>query len=287
MYAAVTFGLLAALCWGFSDFLAKISAEKIGALRTALFLQYVGILFLLLIVIPDLPRLWQFPTEATFTLVLGAVNAAAAFSLFKGFEVGQLSIVSPIASSYPALSTALAILLLNETLSPLQLAGLLAILAGIILVSFESKHARLRNKKRMAAGVGYALVAFLSLGFLFFALKFVVGDLGAFLPVLLVRLMAASVLTGMVILTRKQAHRHGSGYLPFVVVIGVVDTLGNVSYNLGIGAGAVSVVSTISGLFTAVTILLAFAVLKERLVVHQLFGLLAILVGVSIIGYVT
>jgi len=45
------------------------------------------------------------------------------------------------------------------------------------------------------------------------------------------------------------------------------------------------VVATISGLFSAVTVILAFLVLKERLAAHQIIGLLAILVGVSIIGY--
>jgi drug/metabolite transporter (DMT)-like permease len=67
MYTPVIFALLAALCWGSSDFMAKISAERIGALRTALFLQYVGIIFLLLIVSPDLYLIEQFPNETLFT----------------------------------------------------------------------------------------------------------------------------------------------------------------------------------------------------------------------------
>jgi len=222
------------------------------------------------------------------TLGLGAINAAAAYSLFKGFEVGQLSIISPIASSYPALSTVLAVMLLNEKVSQTRFAAILAILVGIVLVSVQRRDPKTLDRKRLAVGVGYAIVAFLALGFTFFALKFVVGELGAFLPVLLVRLMSAIILTGVVVLTPK-ARPRGTfpRYFVLIVVIGIVDTLGNISYNLGILGGAVSAVSTISGLFSAVTVLLAFIVLKERLVAHQTVGLLAILVGVSIIGYVT
>jgi uncharacterized membrane protein len=59
----------------------------------------------------------------------------------------------------------------------------------------------------------------------------------------------------------------------------------NVAYNLGVSVGTVAVVSTLSGLFSAVTVLLAFLFLRERLAKHQGLGFLAILVGVSVIGY--
>jgi drug/metabolite transporter (DMT)-like permease len=179
-------------------------------------------------------------------------------------------------------------MLLNEQMSETRFAAILAILVGIVLVSVQRRDPKTLDRKRLAVGVGYAIVAFLALGFTFFALKFVVGELGAFLPVLLVRLMSAIILTGVVVLTPK-ARPRGTfpRYFVLIVVIGIVDTLGNITYNLGILGGAVSVVSTISGLFSAITVLLAFVVLKERLVVHQTVGLLAILVGVSIIAYVT
>ncbi len=278
----MAFGLAAALCWGTSDFAAKISAGKIGGLRTSLFLQYIGSIFILLVVFHDLHRLWMFPTVTYFTLGLGAINAVASYSLFKGFEVGKLSVVSPIASSYPALSTVLAVLLLNEHVSPLRGAAIFVILLGIVLVSIQRSGQR--SGQRLAAGVGYAIVAFVTLGFMFCALKLVVGELGAFLPVLLLRVMSATILTGAVILTPRQ-HASWRSYLPIVFVVGIVDTLGNMTYNLGIIGGAVSVVTTLSGLFSAVTVILAFIVLKERLAAHQAIGFLAILVGISIIGY--
>jgi len=284
--ASISFGLLAALCWGSSDFVAKISAGRIGALRTALFLQYVGGILLLLLLFRDMSLIWRFPTEVYLVLGIGVINAVAVFCLFKGYEVGQLSIISPIASSYPALSTILAVVLLNETVSHMRVLGILAILGGIILVSFQRKDTGERVSKRIAGGVGYAMLAFLTLGFMFFALKLVVNDLGAFMPVLLIRIVCSLILTGAVVLTPKHASHFESKDVLLVSMIGVVDTVGTVVYNLGLSIGAVSVVSTISGLFSAITVLLAFVILKERLHAHQGVGLLAILIGVSIIGYV-
>lgn len=116
MDVSISFALLAACCLGCSDFVAKLSTHKIGYLRTALLMQYVGIGFLLLIVFHDLPRLWEYSAVTYLALMLGVVNAVGTVALFKSFEIGQLSIVSPVASSYPALSIVLAVFLLNEAI---------------------------------------------------------------------------------------------------------------------------------------------------------------------------
>jgi drug/metabolite transporter (DMT)-like permease len=285
MDLSIGFGLLAAFCWGSSDFVAKIAIGKTGYLRTATFMQYVGGILLLLITFQNMTPLLRFPAETYLALGLGAVNVLGTVSLFKSFEVGQLSIVSPIASSYPALSTIFAVLLLNERVSQTRLAAILAILAGIILVSLQSREKMLASNRRVGAGVGYALCAFTSMGFLYFALKIVVADLGGFLPVLLLRWVSALVLTVAVVWDRPRSISHRPRNLILIGVVGVGDSLANIAYNLGLAMGAVAVVSTVSGLFSSVTVLLAWLLLKERLAMHQGLGFLAILVGVGIIGY--
>lgn len=68
-------------------------------------MQYFGMMiFLLPIIFRDLPLLWKYSETTHFALVLGGVNAVGTVALFKSFEVGQFSIVSQVASSYPALS---------------------------------------------------------------------------------------------------------------------------------------------------------------------------------------
>lgn len=58
---------------------------------------------MLLLIGSDIVRLMRFPTETYFLVALGGVNAIGTVALFKSFEVGQLSLMSPISSSYPAL----------------------------------------------------------------------------------------------------------------------------------------------------------------------------------------
>jgi uncharacterized membrane protein len=245
-------------------------------------MQYVGGAFLLLIAFRDLPLLWEYSAVTRFALVLGVVNAVGTVALFKSFEVGQLSIVSPVASSYPALSIVLAVFLLNEAISVVRFIGILAIMIGILLVSLQKMKA---FEKHFSAGIGYALMAFACQGFLFFGLKWVVGDLGSFLPVLLLRLVTALVLSGAVVFVGGRSVSHNSTSFMLVGFVGIVDTLGNVAFTMGLGTGAVAVVSTITALFSSVTVLLACLLLKERLVMHQAIGILAIMLGVGIVSY--
>ncbi|HMK82393.1 MAG TPA: EamA family transporter, partial [Candidatus Bathyarchaeia archaeon] len=241
MDVSISFALLAACCLGCSDFVAKASTHKIGYLRTALLMQYVGSAFLLLIVFRDMPLLWEYSAVTYFAMMLGVVNAVGTVALFKSFEVGQLSIVSPVASSYPALSIVLAVFLLNEAISVVRFIGILAIMIGILLVSLQKTRA---FEKHISSGIGYALLAFTCQGFLFFGLKWVVGDLGSFLPVLLLRLVTALVLTGAVMVAGGRPVAHNSMSFMLVGFIGVVDTLGNVAFTMGLGTGAVAIVST-------------------------------------------
>lgn len=218
-------------------------------------------------------------------VALGLVNAIGTIALFKSFEVGQLSLMSPISSSYPALSSILALLFLNEHITQTRLAGITCIFVGMLLVSFQRKLSDRPRPKRIAAGVGYALAAFGCMGFLYFALKYVVTDLGGFLPVLILRLVSALIVGIILLFNGNRPIRAQASVLHLVVLIGIVDSLANVCYNVGVSIGTVAVVSFVSSLFSTVTILLACAVLRERLASHQAIGILSIISGIAIVGY--
>ena len=285
MDLSLAFGIAAAFCWGTSDFVAKIAVAKIGYLRTTLFMQCVGIVFMLLITGSDIVRLTLFPTEIYFLVALGGVNAIGTVALFKSFEVGQLSLMSPISSSYPALSSVLALLFLDEHVTQTRLVGITCIFVGILLVSFQRKLSDRPRPKRIAAGVGYAIVAFWCMGFLYFALKYVVTDLGGFLPVLVLRIVTASIVGMILLFFGSRPIRGQASAFHLVVFVGIVDSLANVSYNVGISIGTVAVVSFVSSLFSTVTILLACVMLRERLTSHQAIGILSIISGIAIVGY--
>ncbi len=133
-------------------------------------------------------------------------------------------------------------------------------LTGIVTLSREPSSA---GDRRLAAGVGLALVAALGFGL------FVVGlDAGAdeSAPWAVVAARAASVSIAVVAaLAMSVSLRPPRRLLPLLVGIGVFDTAANVFVAFATTHGSAGIVAVLSALYPVVTVLLARIVLAERL----------------------
>lgn len=275
-------GLLTATGFGTADFMAKLSAGKMGFVRTALLVQVIGSFFVLPFALTDLSRLIADPAFALAAVLLGVVNAVGTLCLYKGFEVGRVSIVSPIGSTAPVVAIFLAVTFLGETVTVPRLAGISCVIVGIVLVSIQSDQKG--SAGQVAKGTVYAIAFMLLSGVLLFGLKPVSTVLGVFLPVLTLRWVGSLVLVVPYLRQRKTDERVGS----FRLILGVAffDTFANVAYTLGVSLGTVTIVSTLGGLFSSITVLLAWVFLGERLSRHHIVGFIAILLGVAALGLV-
>jgi uncharacterized membrane protein len=105
---AFTFGLLAALLWGLSDFLISIIGRSFGVLRAMFYAQCVGVVLVggwILVAGLGVP---QAPSSSwTAAIIAAPIGVAATLGLYQGLKVGQVSIVAPIAASFGAVTAVL------------------------------------------------------------------------------------------------------------------------------------------------------------------------------------
>jgi drug/metabolite transporter (DMT)-like permease len=97
-------GLVAALTWGIHDFIGRFASRAIGQLITTLGLSLSGLVVLSAIGFwrgIDLPSQ---PYDVVLCAIAGGAYALATLSLFAAYRIGSMSIVSPIAGSYPAIA---------------------------------------------------------------------------------------------------------------------------------------------------------------------------------------
>ena len=127
-------GVIAALSWGVNDFLARFPARTVGSIPTVLGLTFAGFVFLSAwlfmsgeIVRISWPLLWL-PAASGIFLVL------ATLSLFSALAIGPISLVAPIAGTYPALSMIFAV---AQGTRPgiMQWLAIAAVMAGVAIVS--------------------------------------------------------------------------------------------------------------------------------------------------------
>ena len=69
-----------------------------------------------------------------------------------------------------------------------------------------------------------------------------------------------------------------------VIPTALLDTAANIAYNLGIASSLTSIVAVLSSLFGAVTVLLAWIFLRERLSPWQWLGVITIFLGIVLVS---
>src|SRR5579859_6403955 len=123
----ILLGVLTALTWGASDFLARFATHRMGTLRAMLYMQLIG--FILLTIFLHSLGGWGHLADGSgwqpwaWGILAGCVNALSTLSLYRAFEIGKMAVVAPLSASYPALSVSLS-LLSGERISTLRAAGI-------------------------------------------------------------------------------------------------------------------------------------------------------------------
>jgi drug/metabolite transporter (DMT)-like permease len=294
----ILLGLAAAVCWGVSDFAARFASRRVGSYRVSFFIQVIGFatLTFFLWATGNLGRLWAAHGWHgwAWAVLAGALNAVCSVLFYHSLEVGVLAVVAPISASYPALTVTLAILS-GERFSVWRGAGIASTFLGVVLTAtspMPEKNApgerESGGKKRhvLSQGVGWAILASLSFGVLFWVLGFrAVPAIGGLASVWVIRLVTGATL-GMVALPARQSIRLPRGTVWWLLAtVGVLDTSAFLANNFALQWGPVSVVTVLASLFSAITVLLACVFLRERLARVQWVGIALILAGVALVNW--
>lgn len=273
MFAAAL-ALAAAASWGVGDFFGGLKSRSLNPIAVLIVAQPIGLTLLAIWVAgrgqgpPGSSVLW-----ACLAAVLGTTGLIA---FYKGMAAGALSIVAPIAGAGAAIPVIWG-LAHGDHPSGYQELGFAAALIGVVLASFERKP----EAARLAAGVGWAAIAMLAFGAYYIPMH--EASHGDFLWAAFVfRLTSTTLIAAAWLVLRPPSARRAD--LPVLASIGILDTGGNVFFAAASAKGLVSVVSILASLYPVVTVLLARAVLNERVHRSQELGIVLALAGIVLIS---
>ena len=221
------------------------------------------------------PQLWL-PAAS------GIFFALATLSLFAAFAIGPISLVAPIAGTYPALSMIFA-MAQGTRPSVMQWIAIVAVMAGAAIVSRSgSTYEDLGHIPTGKLKTILALAVCASLGSAVAqtsgqAAVPIFGDVTA---VWLSRIFGLITISAIYLFQRPRAELPPA-WLPLLGLMGGLDVaaLGSIFAAGNLPDPAFAVV--VSSAFSAVTIILAWAILKEPIAPIQLLGMALVFGGVA------
>jgi drug/metabolite transporter (DMT)-like permease len=211
--------------------------------------------------------------------VAGTVGIAA---FYRGLAVGTMSIVAPIASTGAALPVLVG-LADGERPGAVQAAGIVVAIAGVMLAGREPVDADVLRPQAARAALGLALLAAVGIGVTFVALDRATAGGGVAWTLLVQRGVEVGLLAVAALLTRPALPRERVAWIA-IAGLGLLDVTAQALFAVATTLGLLSIVSVLSSLYPAATVLLARTLLHERVSRLQEVGVVAILAGVVAIS---
>jgi len=274
---SVVLALGAAMVFGSADFLGGLASRRAAVLSVAFGAQAAG-LIALLVALPFLGPATVTPVDLAWGALGGVFGASGLVLLYRSLARGPMSVVAPVTALAASTVPILAGLLMGERPGLSAVAGIGVALGAVVLITREGPEpepvAGVAPRRRATLAVaGTALAAGALFGFFFVCLHGSGDDAGLY-PLLGARLASVPLL-GALALSRGDSLRAGLAARGTAVIAaaGVLDMAANVLYLVALRHGLLAVVSAVTGLYPAATVLLAQTVLDERMRRTQLAGL--------------
>lgn len=279
-------GLLGSVVYGGSDFLGGLAAGRMRAERVVAINSLVGVALLSLAALVFGADFSQ--GAILWGAIAGLAGVFALALLYGCLAIGPMSILAPIMALVSAVVPIAIAFSRGDRLSPAGYLGLAVGLVAVVLICFIPGAKVVRPTAKavlMAIGAGVAV------GLYLFFLDLAPSESGL-APLVLVFVVAAPLAWGAVLVRRivsgpgpnAPAEPWWRGGVALAVYSAVTDVVASILLLTSLRLGSLAVVSVLSALSPAGTILLAAIVLKERVAVVQWVGLAVALVAAALLA---
>jgi drug/metabolite transporter (DMT)-like permease len=291
VYTSILTGLATAFCWGTADYLSRYQSEKVGYYKTVVYSNIVTLVVLVALVPVLSPNLELASFPILVLVGAGTLNFIAFNFLYRAFHKGVVSVVAPIAYTFPAVTTVLSVLILGTFLPTTRILAIAGIIVGVILLStrFSELGSYLggRGAPNITAGVGSAIGSSLFFGTVYIGIGYAAPFVSVVIPAMVLRTVATVAGFLLAPVLHQAVRPSRLAFSRIILVMGVLEAAGFLSFTYGISAagGSLPVVAALAGMGGAVAATYGLVFLKERLEPNQVVGVFLSIIGVFTLLY--
>lgn len=291
LFAAIALGLAAAIGWGFSGFFDAKAARTVHPVVASFLVNAIVAVGYAIIYFLWLHQGFSFTdTGVLYAASGGTIITIGALAYFKGLHAGPISLVSPMSSAYPLVTTVLAVVFFGAKLTGLQFAAIALIMCGVFVVT--ELLAVATKRKTFSKGPVLGVIAALCWGIGYVLVGQGVAHDG-WQQATLVEFAAMLVAFGLSVpfvtpsSVLRPAAIYGAFCNKYVLLAGGIALAAALSFNIGLAHDSSSgaVVATMSSFYPVLTVLLASRHFNETVQKVQFAGAIASITGVILLGF--
>lgn len=273
---AITYGLSSAVIWGAGDFSGGFATKRNNVYSVIIGSQLVGgtlLIGLALFLTEKIPSL----DNLLWGGIAGISGAVGLVALYNGLAYGRMGIVAPVSAVVTAALPVIVGLFREGLPAFSQLLGFGIAIISVWFLSRSGDNAKIQMRELylpVMAGLGFGL---------FFILIDRVSENAILWPLAAARIASISLMS-IFITVRQQGEMPTRNHLPIIALVGIFDTGGNTFFALATRVGRLDISAVLGSLYPAATILLAWLILKERLMPQQWVGVIAALGALILIA---
>ena len=272
--------------WGISDFFGGLYSKKIGRFKTFFWSQLAGLVFATLLLFVFAINL-KIPTMIAALLPVASILYAAAYLLFyKGFEMGDVSIISATMNLWAVFTMLFAFIFLGQRLSTLQFLGVLMIIVGVGLVSLKGSDIKDHNIK-LGSGVKETILAAFLFGIFWNLSEIISEKIGWLSATLFVKIGVILFLLLFSLLVKREVNlaKTTTKTKLMVVLVGILEAAAVASVNWGLTIGDGILVTPIASALSIVTITMAIIFLRDKISKLQAIGMVTAIAGLILTAF--
>ncbi|MBX3035412.1 MAG: DMT family transporter [Anaerolineales bacterium] len=267
--------------WGIYDFLGGVFAKQIGTFKSLFWSQLAGLVSILLLVLLFKSNFNVSGLIIFLSIVASILYSAGYLFFFKGFEIGNVSIIAATMNLWAVFTMLFAFLFMSQRLSSIQTLGVVMILLGATLASLN--WAEIKNQNfQLSAGVKEAIFGAFFFGVFWNVSEIVSEKIGWVLTTLFIKLGIILFLLFFSFVTKQGI---GLTQIPkktiyIILLMGVIEAIAVAMVNYGLTIGDAILITPIASALSIVTILLAIIFLKEKITKIQGIGVSMAILGI-------
>jgi drug/metabolite transporter (DMT)-like permease len=276
--ASATCALGATLSWGLSDFVGGYASRRANAFLLTTLTHVSGTTLMTLLALHFHA---PFPGRHSilWAAIAGLFGGFALAIFYRALAKGNMGLTAPVAAVLGAAIPTMFATVTEGMPGPVPVAGFFLAGIGIWLIS------RVEDSTAVPEGIGSALLAGLGFAAYFLCIK-QAGEGSIFWLAAVSRFVSFFVTGAIVVATRQYKPMNLTG-VGWAIGAGMLDSSGTAMFIRASQVGRLDTAVVISSLYPVVTVLLARIFLRERFSRWRFVGLVASLLAVPMIAWVT